>query len=76
MSCQMSFYPTSTYTTKVLFAVGALCRDTCTAGFSIHGRHARILGQIFDVKADGRGGGLGGAGNTVLEFYWDVEIQF
>ena len=37
-------------------------------------RRARILGQIFGVRPDGRG--LGGQGGyTVLQFYWGVERQ-
>ena len=38
----------------------------------MHGRHARILGQIFGIRPDGQGG----PGNTVLEIYWDGEMQF
>ena len=31
-----------------------------------------ILARIFGIRKDGRGG----AGNTVLQIYWDREIQF
>ena len=35
----------------------------------------QVFGQVFGIRADGRGG-EGGGGNTVLQFYWDGEIQF
>ena len=56
-------------------------RQPFTAGFLIHGRRARIFGQIFDqifgqIFDQGFWPGFLGTEDTVLQFYWDGEIQF
>ena len=53
----------------------------CTAGFLIHGRRARIFGQIFDqilghIFDQGFWPGFFGTENTVLKYYRDRKIHF
>ena len=55
---------------------GLALSNSCAAFRSLA---AQVLGQIFGVKADGRGGGRGpggwGGGKYSVQFYWDVVIQ-
>ena len=53
----------------------------CTAGFVIHGRHARIFGQIFDqifgqVFDQGFWPGFSGQKNTALQYYRVGKYSF
>ena len=46
-----------------------------TAGFLIHGRHARIFGPILDQMFDQGFGQVVWTREYNVQYYWDGEIQ-